>query len=334
MRVFIKNRKRQKREFQFFMHQFVEECIAEGFSFKADAFYSYKFHFRSLCKRLYYSLYYVIRNFYMKYFPPKKALIVTANGCTLRENVFPYFLNYEIIPMLWDVWPSTWSVLYRDLQAFNVKIVFVTVKSVADKISLDLGIKALWIPEGIDVSVYHKGLKLADRPNDVLEMGRHMNIYHDLLLEFQKRNPQVVFTYSEINRDGTLDLSRLLFKTNEELYSALPTYKILLCFPQCDTNPQRAGDVETLTQRYWEGMLSGCLLLGRAPQELIDIIGYNPLVDVDWDSPLEQLQQVLKNIDSYQKLVDKNYQMALKYAPWKHSISLMKKYLSSQGYQF
>ena len=36
---------------------------------------------------------------------------------------------------------------------------------------------------------------------------------------------------------------------------------MMVCFPQCDTNPMKAGNLETLTQRYWEAMLSGWSLI-------------------------------------------------------------------------
>ena len=45
--------------------------------------------------------------------------------------------------------------------------------------------------------------------------------------------------------------------------------------------PELAGDIETLTQRYWECMLSRIVMLGHAPQELIDLIGYNPVIEID-----------------------------------------------------
>ena len=107
----------------------------------------------------------------------------------------------------------------------------------------------------------------------------------------------------------------------------------MICFPQCDTNPQKAGNLETLTQRYWEAMLSGCLIVGRAPQELIDLIGYNPVIDVEWDNPEIQVEGILNNIENYQNLVDKNIESAQKYATWDSRIPLIKEYLAKVGYQ-
>jgi hypothetical protein len=117
------------------------------------------------------------------------------------------------------------------------------------------------------------------------------------------------------------------------LYRELPKYKVMVCFPQCDTNPFRGGNVETLTQRYWEAMLSGCLMIGRAPQELIDFIGYNPVINVNWQNPKEQLKNILDNIFEYQEMVDKNYDCALQYSPWEKRIEVIRDYLAKNGYE-
>ena len=124
-----------------------------------------------------------------------------------------------------------------------------------------------------------------------------------------------------------------MFQSCEELYAEMPKYKIMICFPQCDTSPFRGGNVETLTQRYWEAMLSGCLMIGRAPQELIDVIGYNPVINVDWDNPNKQLATILSTISSHQDLVDRNYLSAKQYAPWSSRMDTIKRFLSEKGYE-
>ena len=329
MKLYIKNRIRRKDEFQFFMHDFVDICTENDFSPVVDFFPSYKYHFRSLLKRCELILY--------KAFPPKsqkkKALIVTANGNTIAENFFPYYFNYELIPMLWDVWPSTWLNMQRDFKRFKVRTVLVTVRLVADMINSEMsGIRALWVPEGIDASHYSKGDYLINRPYDVLELGRQMRSYHQVLDRLNEKNKLNGWTSSKINSEGRLSKNHLTFPDNKTLYKELPKYKVMICFPQFDTNPFRAGHVETLTQRYWEAMLSGCLMIGRAPQELIDLIGYNPTVEVDWENPEKQLINILSNISSFQGLVNKNFSVALEYAPWEKRVESIKEFLHSNGY--
>ena len=333
MKVYIKNRKRRKDEFQFFMHDFVDECKSVGFESVCDFFPSYKFHIRSLLKRGELLLYQLVKRWCPKLIKRKLAVIITANGETIAENAFPYYFSCEIIPMLWDVWPSTWLQMYNDIRRFECKTVIVTVKSVADMINNEMsGVNALWVPEGITTNHYNKGNELVKRPYDILEMGRQMKPYHKVLCQMADSGIINGLKTSELNPDGTLNLAKLMFRSNEELYAEMPKYKIMICFPQCDTNPFRGGNVETLTQRYWEAMLSGCLMIGRAPQELIDLIGYNPVIDVDWGNPEKQLLNILNRVSSYQNLIEKNYVSAKQYASWYGRMNMIKHFLIERKY--
>ena len=59
-------------------------------------------------------------------------------------------------------------------------------------------------------------------------------------------------------------------------------------------SPDIAQGVETLTQRYWETMLSRTVIVGHAPKELIDICGYNPVLELPDDK--EQINTFILNI--------------------------------------
>lgn len=73
----------------------------------------------------------------------------------------------------------------------------------------------------------------------------------------------------------------------------------------------------TLTQRYWECMFSRMVMVGHAPQELIDFIGYNPVIELsDKISPEELIANVIEHIEDYQVLVDKNRETAERLGSW------------------
>lgn len=81
--------------------------------------------------------------------------------------------------------------------------------------------------------------------------------------------------------------------------------------------PEIAGDTETLTQRYWECMFSRMVMVGHAPQELIDFIGYNPVIELnDKMSAEEQIADVIEHIEDYQALVDKKHETAERLGSW------------------
>ena len=93
--------------------------------------------------------------------------------------------------------------------------------------------------------------------------------------------------------------------------------KIVISFPRCMRNPKDTGSVATLTMRYWEAMLSRCVIVGHCPQELMDIVGYDPVVEADFLTPCQQIEGILAHLPDYQPLVDKNREVALRLSPWK-----------------
>ncbi len=333
MKVYIKNRKRRKEDYMYFMQSFVEAAITCGINAKKQYFFSNK---KLEKKMIRYAD--TILTLINKYLPSlirkKKAIIITAAGDTIFKESFPYFYNSEIIPMLWDVWPARWEGISYNLKYLKCKLCFVTVKSVAEKIKKEIGIDAYWIPEGICISDYQKGNPLVMRENDILELGRQHPFYHYILetLEQEKQ----IHGYARNTYYPNGNYKTLAFPKAHELIEALPTFKIIISFPRTITHPEQAGNMETLTQRYWEGMLSGCLIIGKAPQELIDLIGYNPVIDINLSSSeavlKEQIKTILQNISIYQDLVDKNYKTALQYASWDQRMKQIKVILTQHGY--
>ena len=93
--------------------------------------------------------------------------------------------------------------------------------------------------------------------------------------------------------------------------------KVTITLPRSMTQPEVAGDIETLTQRYWECMFSRMVMVGHAPQELIDVIGYNPVIELsDKISAEELIADVIEHIEDYQALVDKNRETAERLGSW------------------
>lgn len=360
MKVYIKSRKRKKSQFQFYMQQFVEAATEQGITSKGAVMFELLFNLNSIGQILsrlrfpkkdskrgkatgektgtivmsnnggYFRKLVLLPYPYFSKQEKKRAIIVTSRGEALFKNAFPFFYNYEIIPMLWDVWPNSWESLYQDLIFFRCRTVFVTVKAMAEKITQELGIQAYWIPEGIDPIGYEKGAELHDRAIDVYELGRQKKDYHAVLEELHRKG--AVKQYYRNIYDDNGGLQKLAFPTADDLLKNLPNIKIIVSFPQVDTHPEKAGGLDTLTQRYWEAMLSRCLIIGRAPRELIELIGYDPVVNVDWQEPDKQLEAILNTITNYQELVDKNYIVALEKAPWCGRITGLIEILNGRNY--
>lgn len=256
----------------------------------------------------------------------REALLVPGAGYP-DSFAWPYAYTHEIIPMLWDVWPRYWPRLISSLKRHHVRTFLCTSSQVCEHVRKELPhIQAVHVPEGIDPSGYLPGKDLRERPVDILELGRQMPFFHQAAVQACREHPEWTHLFSAAE-------GPLLFPDFSSLCRGLASAKITVSYPRCDTHPAMAGEVETLTQRYWECMLSRTLPVGRAPRELVDLLGYNPVIEVSERNAHEQITRLLTNIDSCQKLVDKNYQAACQHASWETRLSSLLPRLAWLGYR-
>ena len=319
--IYINGLRRSPQGFLQYMNQFVEAGERAGFhTLKTHT--SPKHLFRRVMPFFFY-----LTNLLRLGNLRSKPLIITSRGDGILEAAFPYYLSYHIIPMLWDTWPKEQERLYGDLKMLKCPMALVSSRQMAQQIEKRLHIKCLWVPEGIDAAGFSKGDDLYLRPIDVFELGRQHAEYHKAVEVAIVQKCLTQWKGNKYREDGRL--AELAFKTNEKLKENLAKAKIVICFPKVDTcSREESGGIETLTQRYWEAMLSRCLIVGRAPAELIDLMGYYPVVDVDWNNPTEQLRNILSNISDYQWLVDKNLETAKRLAPWDSRMNEIKTFIN------
>lgn len=256
----------------------------------------------------------------------KKAFLVPCAGYP-DSFAWPYAYTHEIIPMLWDVWPRYWPRLISSLKRHHVQTLLCTSSQVCEYVAEKLPyIHAIHVPEGIDPTGYRDGGALEKRRTDILQIGRLMKPVHEAILQMRQSSPHLSYLYPE-------EPGNLVFPDFPSLCEGLASSKIVICYPRCRTHPEMAGDVETLTQRYWECMLSGTLIVGHAPKELVDLLGYNPVIELQTDGDISnQLSQILNNIAHYQELVYKNLVAARAKASWNVRMDGLLQQLRQLGY--
>ncbi|MBR4572171.1 MAG: hypothetical protein IKO28_01965 [Prevotella sp.] len=238
---------------------------------------------------------------------------------SLYFDTFPDYCLYEVIPFFWDVWPENFEKTFAWLKRHNTKTAIFTSSQVAEMVRARFPeMNVLAVTEGIDVENYSEGKLLRDREIDFLEYGRNI----DRVVKYRFHGLNVL--------RGQKNGKNLL--TSEQLLKDLQNSKVVAAYTKKWTNPELAGEIDTLTQRYWECMLSGCIMIGHAPQELVDLIGYNPVIEIDRNYPDDQLTSVLSNIADYQKLTDRNRNSAIKYGDWKYSMQRVMNFLLDKGY--
>lgn len=249
----------------------------------------------------------------------KEARLRFVEPITRKLDAFPDYARYEIIPLIWDCWPCLDDRISSWLKKHQVKTAIFTSQQNAERIQKRFPeMKILVITEGIDTSRYDSGKPLPERVIDLLEFGRESNINI-----YENEN---AFRYVCTKKSGK-------FYTDEELFEMMGNSKVTIALPRCDTDPAIAGGVETLTQRYWENMLTRMVMVGRAPKELTDLIGYNPVIELDREHAIRQIQYILKHIEDYQYLVERNRKTALQLADWTLRMEQVMEWLRGLGYE-
>lgn len=255
------------------------------------------------------------------------AILMFVEPVSITFDAYPYYATHEVIPFIWDCWPCYYDKMEKWLRRHNVKTaIFTSSQEMAEMQRRLPNIKMLHCPEGIESATYQEGKTLVERTIDLLEFGRS----NRLVVSGER--------LEGINHVCTKVGDKFQF-TNEELYKAMGDAKITICLPKSLTHPQIAQGVETLTQRYWEAMLSRMIIVGHCPKELEDILGYNPVVEVPLNpsnmgkSTEMLILDILEHIEDYQELVDRNRKVALEMGDWKVRMEMVREWLQQQGYR-
>lgn len=255
----------------------------------------------------------------------KEARLRLVEPVSLSFDTFPDYARYEVVPMFWDCWPCYFEKTRDWLVRHRVKTTIFSSRQTAERMREALpNINIIWCAEAVDDSVYDKGKLLKDREIDLLEFGRS----NDRIINAEKLE-QVWIGENSLNHVCTKQHGKFIY-ANEQLYQAMGNAKVTIALPRSMTQPEIAGDIETLTQRYWECMFSRMVMVGHAPKELIDFIGYNPVIELtDKISPEELIANVIEHIEDYQSLVDKNRETAERLGSWNVRMKWLMKELSN-----
>jgi hypothetical protein len=236
-----------------------------------------------------------------------------------ESRTLPLSYWTEIVPYCFDCWPVQYERWHSFFVRHRVRLAFFSARESAEHFAADLrNMRSVWLPEAVDPEQYVGAVPLASRTIDVLELGRKNDRYHDAIS-------------GHLARTGRTHLfervwGEIIFPSREAFVAGIGNSKISVCYPCCQTHPEKSGPVETVTQRYFESMASRCILVGHCPRELQDLFGYNPVVEVDYGHESEQLDFILGNLDRFQSLLDRNYSRLLQVGTWTSRIPDIMKY--------
>ncbi len=227
-----------------------------------------------------------------------RTRLIAPTAWASDSGAFPYAYWTELVPWIYDCWEPQFHRWERLLRRHRVRTAFFTARDAAAHFRRAMpGLETHWVPEAVDLDALHPGKPLADRSIHVLELGRRWALVHDRIREplrlaghrhqySSQAGPAIPGGYGDLNR-------------------ALGDSAISLCFPKSVTHPEGAGGVETVTQRYFEVLGSGCLAVGTCPGELRDLFGFDPVIPVSREDPAGQVLKILERLDEYQPHVDR-----------------------------
>ncbi len=229
-------------------------------------------------------------------------------------KTLPFSCWTEIVPLCFDCWPSLYGRWLSFFERHRVRLAFFTARQSAQYFADALpSMKSVWLPEATDPSEYSSSVPWAERDIDVLELGRKNDDFHG----------KITAPLADAKRSHLFELVKgeIIFPDRKGFLEGLARSKISICFPCSQTHPERSGPVETVTTRYFESMASKCLIVGHAPQELTDLFGYNPVVEVQEGEEIEQMEFLLRHPESYSGLIEKNYSRLLQVGTWKSRVA-------------
>jgi len=239
------------------------------------------------------------------------------------NKCFPYFFsNSRKSIYLFDAWTNQHSNINTFLDSiYNINFVFISSRQAVQALqAINKKQKFYWIPEGIKKDIY-KYYPYQKKDIDVLSFGRKYEQHHTLIVD-ELKNQNKIYLYEKIKGE-------IIFPTRDSFVDGLARTKISICVPSNITHPERAGEIETMTIRYLQSMVSKCLILGHAPNEMIELFGYNPVIEIDMENPVKQILSILNNFDKHIPLIEKNFNIVLKNHTWQHRWAKMLEILNS-----
>lgn len=235
---------------------------------------------------------------------------------------FPYVFSKGTKAIyMFDAWPSYYNYIIRFIKDFKIDYLFISSKQSATALNELIGKKnVFWVPEGVNPNEY-KSCSTENRDIDVLAFGRKFGQYHEMIVG-PLANQNINYLYSSGDQ--------VIFKDQKSFIDGLSRTKISVCFPTNVTHAERSGNVETMTNRFLQSMASKCLVIGKAPEEMIQLFGYNPVVDVDMKNPAEQIIEILRNFEKHFGLIEKNYKTVVEKHTWEKRGELISTIISEK----
>lgn len=238
----------------------------------------------------------------------QRSVVVGMMGPRERD-LAAHTLHGRAIAYCWDVWPANLPAWNSMLRRHPVAMAVTTSQQAAEALrSGSPNFTVCHLPEATNPDQYDPTKPLTARKTGVLELGRRSQKWHDAVSS--------ALVSAGVRHVFQSDEHSLIFPHAQGMRRGLGDAVISVCLPSSTTHPVRSGSFCTVTHRYFESMASGCIVLGEAPDELVALFGYNPVIEIDWADPIGQLIAILTDPGRHQALVDRNLERVREVGSW------------------
>lgn len=225
------------------------------------------------------------------------------------------FENKIVILYIVDAWEPRLKKLSSLINQYNIEVVLCPyLKSAEFLQKRQSGV--YWLPQGFNKEIWKDyGL---DKKYEVIQFGRNHPGLHEFFLNRYK-NKEYIHEYIE----GDFNLAQ---KINESKFFAVSPQKLV--------NPNKTGDIEPVTMRYYQGIACKALPVGFKPKDEFDIL-FSEEVDMIEYKNKEQFREKLdyfsENKEEYERVVNKNYEHIHKNHTWKDRVERLKQILKEEN---
>jgi hypothetical protein len=239
---------------------------------------------------------------------PEAVLLPLVGPATDWIPVFSAPQPRELYLFCWDVWPSNaprWREIFEHLKPRKV---FMTTSD-AVRAWQSPAFHVEWMPDATDVSAFDPSKPLEDRSIDVLELGRKWNWLHTAITgPLKDRGARHLYQADE---------TTVIFDNTKCFIEGMQDSKSVVCVPGSVTHPEKFGPAAVLTPRYLETMAAGAIPVGVCPPDLEEVMGYNPVIEIDRGRPLLAFENILDDPSAFSEVKERNRMVLEQKADWR-----------------
>ncbi len=234
--------------------------------------------------------------------------IVPVNGLS-EYMTFPVCYFGNLATYCFDCWPNRYDEWIAFFRRHRPVVAFISAKASVEYMQRHLPeMDFVWAPEATNPEAYDDHIPIEARGIDLMELGRRNDSFHDQVRPALAEDGRV-HLFERIKGE------KIFSNDRKRLVEGLANTKLAACFPATMTHGYTGG-VETMTYRYVQAMAAGCLPIGHAPQELIELFGYNPVVQIDLTAAARDVRAILDRIEDWKPLIRRNRQRLLQVGTW------------------